>query len=127
MAFMHEIKMTLNNYQGTLYKMIELRIISDSGLFIHGALSYVLRIDDGINQASGFYMETSGNQKELIFYFTTDAFTSFSTSSDIIFGYADNPDQNSIASINVTTLTSLPPELSIIPHSDANNTWLSSL
>lgn len=127
MSYTHEIKLTLNDYQGVIYKMIQLKIISSNGLFVNGALPYVLRVDDGINQASGFYFQISGNRKELIYYFTTDAFSGFSSSSEIVFGYAINSEENIINGVDVTSIDPLPIELSIIPHVDANNAWLSGL
>ena len=128
MTYTYEIKEVLNLYAGTRYKMIELRItIGNPGLFINGALPYGLKITDGTNETFGFYCEISGNQKELITFFTVDAFSLFSSSSEIIFGYASIPDSEIISGVDVTAIPLLSAELEIIPHQIADDLWLSSL
>jgi len=125
MSFTYEIKEVLRPYDGTLYKMIELKVTHTDGRFLHRAVPMVLNINDGTNTVGCFMNSLSGNQKEFFNYFTIDAFTGFAASSDILFGYDDFPDEYTISGIDVTSITSVP--ATTLPYQIADNAWLATL
>lgn len=127
MSFTHEIKENIILFQNSPVKAIEVKIIHGTGKFEHRSLSLTLSVSDGVNTAQGFYSEISGNQKEFLTYFLLDAFTSFSTSSDIIFGYASFPDENTISGVDVTNVTEVYDHMEPPPHDDADSTWFAGL
>ncbi|MEM1322804.1 MAG: hypothetical protein AAGG75_21240, partial [Bacteroidota bacterium] len=59
--------------------------------------------------------------------FTVDAFTGFGTSSDLLFGYDDVPDEYSIPGVDVTSIPALPVVMNAIPYQTADNAWLATL
>ena len=126
MSFSYEIKEALNEYDATLYKMIQFKIVNTNGRFEHRALPIIAVVSDGVNEVGSFINIISGNQKELRAYFTVDAFTGFSSSSTFNFGYGYEF-ENSIAGINVQAIPSLSAFFTSIPHQIADNNWLASL
>lgn len=122
MNYTYQIRETLKDYNGVTFKMIEIRIINSDGKFEHRA--YPISINVG--SVKSFITLISGNQKELIGYFTVDAFTGFSNSETVSFGYLSLP-VGSILGVNVLNPTPLPPLFSGIPHQIATNAWLLTL
>jgi len=109
-----------------LYKVIEIVVINNSGKFPQRALEEGLRVTDGINSVDSFRCVISGNQKELIAFFTVDAFTNFATNSKIEIIYGRYDVTGSIENVNVHKVI-LPDYLEDISHEIADNAWLASV
>jgi hypothetical protein len=122
MSYTYQIREALRDYNGTTFKMIEIRIVNSDGKFEHRA--YPISINVG--SVKSFITLISGNQKELIGYFTVDAFTGLSTSETLGFGYGFESIA-SIINVNVSNPIPLPPLFSSIPYQIATNAWLQSL
>lgn len=122
MSYTCQIREALKDYDDATFKMIEIRIINTDGKFQHRAFP----ISINVGSVKSFITLISGNQKELIGYFTVDAFTGFSNNEIVIFGYVSEP-IGSILGVNVLNPTPLPPLFSGIPYQTATNAWLQSL
>jgi hypothetical protein len=86
-----------------------------------------LTVTDGVQGVDSFITIISGNQKELIAYFTVDAFTNFSNNSKIEIVYGGYDVTGAIENVNVHNVTALPAILATIPHEIADNEWLENL
>lgn len=130
MSYSYDIKEVLNDYEGVLYKMIRIRIISDSTIFEHRALSQVVRVVNGANSIVSFEVDIPGNQRELHAHFTTDAFTGYAGLSEIHLGYGgefDNGLNEVITNVDLSELTPLVGFASDLEFEIADSSWLSSL
>jgi hypothetical protein len=128
MSYTYYITETLKEVQDTLYKMIEIRVILANSKFQQRALVSCLRVSDNTNNSvDSFITIISGNQKELMAYFTVDAFTNFSNNSKIEIVYGGYDVAGAIENVNVHNITALPTILAAIPHEIADNDWLENL
>lgn len=127
MEYTYYIAETLFLYNNVLYKVIQIRVINNPSKFHQGALDWGIRITDGINSVDNFNSRLSGNQKELIAFFTFDAFTSFTTNSKIEIVYGGYKVTGSIENVNIHNVIPLPVELEAIPHEIGDNAWLESI
>lgn len=125
MSYIYHITETLKDYSNELYKMIEIRIILPNSKFEHRAVPLQLTVVDGFNKVRAFINQLSGNQKELMAYFTVDAFTGFAGNATIEFGYDSLLD--SIDNVDIQNITPLPAFLVDVPHQIADNAWLATL
>ena len=126
MSYSHEIKQTLKKFNGDLYKVILLKVTNTDGTYQNSALPLNIEVDDGVNNKRSFLLEISNNQKELLAYFTIDAFTSFSNSSSVNFGYGSELNET-IPDVDVQTVTPILTLFSSVPHTDATDAWLATL
>jgi hypothetical protein len=127
MNYTYYITETLKEFQGTLYKMIEIRVTTNSSKFPRRALPEGLRVSDNTNSVNSFITKISGNQKELISFFTVDAFTNFTDNSKIEIVYGGYDVMGTIENVNVHNVTALPAILETIPHEIADNNWLANI
>lgn len=126
MSYTYQTTETLKDYAGILYKMNEIRITSLDGQFEHRALPIRVIVTNDISTVESFICIISGNQKELLAYFTTDAFSIFSGIVKIKFGYGGEF-INVIDNVNIQNIISLPSLLAGIPHQIADNAWLQTI
>lgn len=126
MSLSYKIQQTLKEYDNILYLMIEIRVVLSEGKLEHRAIPIGLSVTDNNNSVDSFISIISGNQKELLTYFTVDVFTNFSNNSEIKFGYGAEL-INVIENVNVHAVAQLPDLLENIPHEIADNNWLNSL
>lgn len=126
MSLSYKIQQTLKEYDSILYLMIEIRTVLSEGMLEHRAFPIGLSVIDDNHKVDSFISIISGNQKELLSYFTVDAFADFSNNSEIRFGYSTEL-LNIIENVNVHDVTPLPDILEDIPHEIADNDWLNSL
>lgn len=126
MSYIHKISETLTQINNELYKTIEIKIISTNNKFIPMDIPFVLTVIDNANEVYAFMSFTSGDQKELLTYFTVDAFDNFNNNSDIKFGYGSEL-IDVIGSVNIHDVLPLPSILESIPHQIADNAWLQSV
>lgn len=126
MSYSIEFKEVLQEYDGALYKMILLKIKSDDQKFEHMAEPNIIVADDGTLQAYSFMNDISGNQRELIGYFTTDAFVGFGSSVTLRFIHNFEV-YGEITGFDVGTLEPLPSFYSSYTYTDADNNWLANL
>lgn len=126
MSYSSQVSEVLEEFNGTLYKMIRVKLISSSGRFPHRALPPVLRIVDGSHIANAFLVHISGNQLEIESFFPVDAFASHSSASSLEFGYG--PDYGvAVPSVDVTNPITLLPFMTSIPHQVLTNALLATL
>ncbi len=126
MSYTYKISEALTEINNELYKTIEIKIFSIDNKFTVMNTPFVLKVEDNVNEVFAFMAFTSGNEKELFTYFTVDAFTNFSTNSDIKFGYGTEL-MNIIGNVNIQDVIPLPSILESIPHEIADNAWLQSV
>lgn len=126
MSYTYQATEIINDFEQNLYKMIEIRVLSSNDKFQHRAIPIWLSVEDNNNVANGFSFALSGNQKELIAYFTVDAFTGFSHNSSILFGYGTEV-ISGFGNFSPQNIPPLPDFLASIPHSIADNAWLQTL
>jgi hypothetical protein len=126
MSYTYQIVETLRDYDDILYKMNEIRITLSDGKFEHKALPISVIVTNEINTVQSFICIISGNQKELLSYFTTDAFTIFSGLVKIKFGYG-GIFIDVIENVNIQNIIPLPSILNGIPHQIADNAWLQTI
>jgi hypothetical protein len=126
MSYTYSLKENLYELNEVFYKSLEIKLILSDGKIEQRAAPLQMMVSDGINQVSAFATIITGNQQEFLAYFTVDAFGGFSTNSTIALVSAGvNVDE--ITNVNVTSFETLNPLLTYIPHSIADNTWLSAL
>lgn len=118
---------TVRLIQGGHFRMIAMTILSNTGKIpIRSGIEYV-NISNGVIVVNPFHRIISPNQKGLIAYFTTDAFTIFTGNVDISFGFGDEV-IDTISNIAINSIIEpLPPLLSSIIYQDADNQWLANL
>jgi hypothetical protein len=126
MSYTYEIKETLTEFSGALYRVIELKLVNVEGKFTHFSLPIEVKVSDGTLEVQSFKTTISGNQKELIACFTVDAFTGFSSSSSIAYGYGGEFEEV-VTGVDVTSVPSLPLYYASTPYTDATNAWLATL
>jgi len=126
MDFDYQIIKTLKEYGDELYEMIELKIVFEGVVMEHRALPLGLRVTDGNYIVDAFIVNLSSNQKELLTYFTVDAFDIFSGNVNIQFGYLGEYSYT-ILDVDVLNIAPLSNFLSNIPHIIANNDWLQTI
>lgn len=125
MNFVYTLKEVLRQYEDDMYLTLELRIFITSSVGTFDIRSTPLKswITDGTHTVEAFANILSGNQRELISYYTVDAFSLFSFPATIHFGYGDT--DSIIENVNVSQVDALPP-LYDTPYIIANNAWLTS-
>lgn len=122
MSYTCQVAETLKDYNQSTFKMIVVKIIISEGKFEYTAIPIIVMVEN----IRSFLTVISGNQKELMGYFTVDAFTELSNSETVTFGYGTEI-IGSIPNVNVLNPTPLPPLFSGIPYQTATNAWLQSL
>jgi len=125
MAYTVTLEETLKDENGTLYKVLQLKILDDLGKFSHQSESMIIRVTDGTHEAVAFSNWLSGNQKELYGIFTTDAFSGFSTNSTIQFGTNDLL-MTEITGFNPGVVVPLPPLSGSPTYITVDNYWLAN-
>jgi hypothetical protein len=120
MSYTTQVSEVLEEFNGTLYKMIRIKLISSSGRFPHRAMPPVLKITNGTNEASAFLVNISGNQLEIESYFAMDAFTGYSAASTLEFGYGSEYGV-SVSSVDVTNPITLLSFMTAVPHTILTN------
>ena len=127
MSFTLEIKESLREISGILHQINEVVITHDNGMFSHWSSPSYITISDSNNNVTSFLTTLSANQKMLIGYFTTDAFTSLASSVDIDFSDGRSV-HDTITSVNISaTKIPLPSADASIGAPLANNAWLDTL
>lgn len=121
-----ELKETLHDYGGTLYKMILLKIECVDGRLQHMALPFTVVLESGAQSASSCINLLSGDEKTLSAYFTVDALGGLSAPATAKLGYGGHT-FDEIAGIDPQNPEPIPPHLAAIPHSIADNAWLASM
>lgn len=119
---------TLNEIQGTMYKMIQMDITTDGLIPIQSAEEFVT-VSDGTTDVMPFDGYLAHNQKKYYCFFTTDAFGGFTGNVDISFGYGEEV-LHTFTSIPInapSTIGALPAIFSGVTSVDADNLWLSTL
>jgi hypothetical protein len=115
----------VKEYDNALYKMIDVTITFEDGVFVCGALSYRVTATDGSTTANSLMAFLSQNGKEIHSFFTIDAFAAMS--GPISFEFSYGHPLGTIDNVNmVTILQQLPPFLAVtVPNAD--NNWLANL
>lgn len=126
MSFTHKIRETLYEHEGGMYRAIQLKILRSEGKFRYGAAPLVFEVSDGQNTVSSFVTIISINQKELISYFTTDAFVGFSGLASVKFG-TEYEIETLVNDLDLQSIDPLPAIFASMFHSIADNAWLATL
>jgi len=126
MNLSYTIQQTLKEYNIILYLMIEIRVVLSDSKFEYRAIPIGLTVTDSVNSVNSFISIISGNQKELLTYFTVDAFTNFTNNSEIRFGYGSEL-IDVIGNVNIHDVLPLLSILESIPHQIADNAWLQNI
>jgi len=126
MNYTHQILESLIEYNEIAYKAIGVKVSLISSKFEHRALPYILTITNDSEEVNAFRCFLSGNQKEIISYFTVDAFTNFTNNASIQIRYLEN-DIFTIENVDIQNIPPLPDFLSGVPYSIADNAWLQSI
>lgn len=120
MSYTAQVSEVLEEFNGTLYKMIRVKLISSSGRLPHRALPPVLRITNGTSITNAFLVNISGNQLEIESFFGVDAFAGYSASSALEFGYGSEY-AIIVPSVDVTSPITLLPFMTSVPHTILTN------
>lgn len=112
---------------GNTYKVLQLRITSDSVKFQHLSSPTYVSVTDGTNQVSSVGSGISGNQKHLNAYFTTDAFIGFSSSLTVLLGVEDSVTSSQIPTFDLGDLILLVPYTGMPSYADLDSITLSNL
>jgi hypothetical protein len=123
MSYTLSISENYYDVEDTIYQVILIRIIADSGIFVERADPLYVSVTDGSITIDSFANQLSGNKREILAIFTTDAFTSFTGLVDIEFGYSA-PDHIFEA---IDLSTEIEPLIDPILVPQADNAWLNSL
>jgi hypothetical protein len=109
-----------------LFEVIQINILMVTGKFIISSRQPFVRVFDSSNKVTNFSIQISGNEKELIAYFTTDAFDFFTGDVTIEFGegllVTDTFENIDIISV----ITPLSPADAALGAPQADNAWLAS-
>jgi hypothetical protein len=124
-TFILDAAEVLQTFRGTEYRMIDLRITCVNGRFEHRSLPFKVAVSNESQRVEAFFVLLSPDGKAMHGYFTTDAFTVFTGSVDVSFGYLGQPIGN-ITDISISAAP-LPSYLAAIGAPNANNTWLADL
>jgi hypothetical protein len=128
MPYSVELAEVLIEYpNGNTYKVLQLRITSDSGKFQHLSSPTYVSVTDGTNQVSSIGSGISGDQKHLKAYFTTDAFVGFSSSSTVLLGVEDSVPSSQIPAFDPHDPILLVPYPGMPSYTDLDSITLSSL
>jgi hypothetical protein len=126
MNYTIKIREILRDFRTEFLKMIEFKIINSTSVFTEQDTKPYLFVSDNNNMVNSFITIISSNKKEIIAYFTVDAFEIFTSGNvNISFG-AGSRDAFFINNIplNIEPLYSI---LEDIPHEIADNEWLENL
>ena len=86
MGYTVKIREILRDFGAEYVKMIEFKIIRDSGKFGEGSEKSSFSVTDGTNTVTAFSIMISPGGKEYLGYFTVDAFDSFAPGVMVTFG-----------------------------------------
>ncbi len=126
MSFTHKIRETFYKHDGNQYKAIQLKVVRSEGKFRYRAAPLVFEVSDGQNTVKSFVTIISINQKELISYFTVDAFTGFAGLAGVQFG-TESETEILISDLDTQSIDQLPALFASLPHLIADNAWLATL
>lgn len=124
MSYTLSISENYYDVEDVIYQVILVRIIIDAGTFTERADPLYVSVTDGINTVESFVNQLSGNKREILAIFTTDAFISFTGLVNIEFGYREAPDH---IFEDIDLSTEIQPLIDPIPVPPADNAWLNSL
>lgn len=113
--------------QEAQYNAIRLKITIDKGKFGFRSPMPFTSVSDGTTTVQAFSNDISGNQKEWISYFTTDAFESMLGEATIEFGYGDEIYHTFTAVDLNTEISPMREDLRNMNFPDADNDWLAAL
>ncbi|MBK7129059.1 MAG: hypothetical protein IPM74_03640 [Crocinitomicaceae bacterium] len=111
----------------TMYEVVQVNVKKVNGKFLLTSKDLFVRVFNINNNVTGFINQFSGNHKEIVAYFTTDAFDTINSNVTIEFGLHpltidkfENIDINSV-------ITPLSPADASLGAPQADNAWLNSL
>jgi hypothetical protein len=117
---------TLGSFDEDLLIMIEAVLTNVDERFRERELPYRAVAADGVNSVESFMAYITANGKELIAFFTTDAFSAFAGPFDIEFSYPGES-IHTVTGIDIATMLSpLDPEINPADFPNADNAWLAS-
>lgn len=125
MTYTASLEQILKFQNNTFYKVLQLKILNDSGRFSHQSEVIRIEVTDGVNTVSAFSYSLSGNLKELLAIFTTDAFSPFSSSATIRFGTNDLS-MIEINDFDPTTSVALPTYSTPPTYTEVTTYWLNN-
>lgn len=124
MSYTLSISENYYDVEDVIYQVILIRIITDSSIFTERADPLYVSVTDGNVIVKSFVNQLSGNKREILAVFTTDAFTAFTGLVDIEFGYRETP-KHIFEAIDLST--EIQPLIDPISVPQADNAWLNSL
>lgn len=126
MGFNVEIREILRDFRNDYLKMIEFKITNERGNFKESSGIPYIYLTDGTNDVKSFTTLLSGNKKEIIGYFTIDAFNVLPQNVTALF---DDGSGSSyfIHKVDLNTKEPLYTIFNGIPHNNADSNWLSTL
>lgn len=126
MSYSFTVANRLRAFDNILYQIIVIKIKVSSDKFLHTSQEPFITVINGTIETKSFLRELSGNENELLGYFTTDAFDLFTGLSTITFGSGhfvfdafENIDINGVITPLDSVLASLNAPL-------GDNVWLNS-
>ena len=121
-----EISENYFSIDGIIYEVILIKGSFNDDKWSNESGSFTISVSDGTNMVKSFLSQLSGNLKEIIGIFTTDAFSSISPSSVEIIFERDRKPIYVFQGVDLTTgIIPLPHTATTVPQAD--NAWLNSL
>lgn len=119
-----QIARTIGTYDETTLIMNEAVIINNDALFPERAAPYTVVARDDTNEVHAFMAFVAPNGRQMLAYFTTDAFDVFSGEFVLevsVLGFVEALTMG----IRATDIAPLPPDLASLGLPVADNAWLS--
>ncbi|HZH86668.1 MAG TPA: hypothetical protein VFD77_05075 [Brumimicrobium sp.] len=121
------IKETAADFNGGYYQVNSIIITNNINKFMISSRNPFVTVSDSNGFIDSFLVELSGNQKELIAFFTIDAFTIFTGNVSIVFGDGISSD-GSFLNIDINSIIEpLDPLAASLNPLPGDNDWLNSL
>lgn len=125
MSYTYQIGEVLEEYDDVLYKMNQVKIIVSDGCFEYKSFQPKIIVTDNASAMASFMCRLSRNQKELVSFFATDAFSVFTGPVQLkLIGIDEQVEV--IGNVNIQNIALLPPFLAGIPHQLADSNWVAS-
>jgi len=126
MSYSLSISDRLRAFEGVTYQIIVIKIKKKGGKFSQFSLEPFVSVINGTTTVKSFLTGLSGDEKEIVGCFTSDAFVSFSGLSQVIFGYGRAP-MDSFDNVDIVAVkVPLDPMLASLNAPLGDTTWLNS-
>lgn len=119
------VRQTIEYFDDLPYQINVLVVKDTFNKFIFNSHSNVIRVFDSNFLIESFITTISSNQKEILGFFTSDAFNIFSGNVDIEF--SQDGEVQMIEDVDITIIQPLDPLLASLNAPMGDNDWLNSL